>query len=53
MSEEGGNTQQYLNKILNKQEQTTAARERLGKHVSAATDTKINGVICAVRAEKL
>jgi hypothetical protein len=32
-----------------------AARERLGKHVSATTDkhTKMNGVLCAGRADEL
>jgi hypothetical protein len=41
--------------ILNKKEQTTAAREQLGKHVPAATDmhTRVNVVVCAGRAEEL
>jgi hypothetical protein len=30
-----------------------AARERFGKHVPAATDTRFNGVACAGRAEEL
>jgi hypothetical protein len=38
---------------LNKQEQTVAVRERLGKQVPAATDTRMNGVFYAGRAEEL
>jgi hypothetical protein len=38
--------------ILNKQEQMVAARERLGKHVPAAQDTRMNSVLCAGRAEE-
>jgi hypothetical protein len=30
-----------------------AARERFGKHIPMATDTRTNGVVCAGRAEKL
>jgi cytochrome c5 len=35
--------------IISKQEQTAAARERLGKHVPAATNThtKIKDIVCA------
>jgi hypothetical protein len=42
-----------MQQILYKQEQTEAARERLGKHIPAATDTIIISVVYAVRAEKL
>jgi hypothetical protein len=44
-----------MQQILNKQEQTAAAKERLGKHVPAAADThtRMNGVIYACRAEEL
>jgi hypothetical protein len=31
--------------IINKKEQTTAARERLGKHVPAARNTRMNCVV--------
>jgi hypothetical protein len=41
--------------IHNKQEQKAAAREQLSKYVPAATDmrTRMNDVVCAVRAEKI
>jgi hypothetical protein len=39
--------------ILDKQQQTAAAREQLGKQVPAATDTRMNGVVCAGHAEEL
>jgi hypothetical protein len=41
--------------ILNKQEQTAAARDRLGKYVLAAKDkhARMNDVVCAGRAEEL
>jgi hypothetical protein len=35
------------------QEQTAAARERLGKHVPAETDKRMMGVVCMGRAEEL
>jgi hypothetical protein len=42
-------------KVINKQEQTAAARKRLGKRVPAATDTqtKMNGVVCMGLTEEL
>jgi hypothetical protein len=39
--------------MLNKQEQMAAACKRLGKHVPAATDTRMKSVVCAGRAEEL
>jgi hypothetical protein len=39
--------------MLNKQEQSTAAMERLGKHVPTEMDMKMNGVFCADQAEEL
>jgi hypothetical protein len=50
-----GTTSVAGQQILNKQEQTAAARERLGKHVPAATDThtRMNSVVCVGRAEEL
>jgi hypothetical protein len=52
---DNGTTSFARQQILNKQEQTGAATERLGTHVPAATDMRMrmNGVVCAGRAEEL
>jgi hypothetical protein len=48
-----GTTSVDIQNILNSQEQMAAARKRLGKQVPAATEMRMNGVVCAGRAEEL
>jgi hypothetical protein len=50
---DNGTTSVAREQILNKQEQTAASTERIGKRVPAATDTRMNGGVCAGRAEQL
>jgi hypothetical protein len=39
--------------LANVSKTTSVSRQRLGKHVPATTDTRMNGVVCAGRAEEL
>jgi hypothetical protein len=50
---DNGTTSIARQQIHNKQEYKADARERLGKYVPAATDTRMNGVVCPGRAKEL